>query len=288
MEIRLAKSAGFCFGVKRAVDMTYDATKDSKGVYTIGPIVHNEEVVKDLEEKGVDVLDTKTMDPDQLEQRQVVIRAHGVAKNMFDTLEECSCTILDATCPFVTKIHKTVENYALQGYDIVIIGNRVHPEVEGILGWCHGRGIAVENEKEIQEFSPKNPQKKVCVVGQTTFNHKKFNNLVEIISKKGYDIIAVDTICNATSERQTEAEELAKESDVMIVIGGKNSSNTLKLYDICLSYCPRTFFIQTVQDLDISQLLDSDKVGITAGASTPKYIIQEVLEECQKKVSNKC
>ncbi|MCI9536741.1 MAG: 4-hydroxy-3-methylbut-2-enyl diphosphate reductase [Eubacterium sp.] len=288
MMVTLAKTAGFCFGVKRAVEMVYTEVQKGKQVYTLGPIIHNEEVVSDLEKKGVKVineLDLEKMEEDgnKLSGSTVVIRSHGVSEAVYQALEEKKCEIVDSTCPFVKKIHDTVRKHAAQGYDIVIIGSREHPEVQGILGWCLGRGKVLEKEQEISSYEPQNNGKKVCVVAQTTFNYKKFKDLVEIISKKGYDIIAVNTICNATAERQKEAQELAACSDAMIVIGGKNSSNSRKLYEISKNQCESTYFIQTLEDLDMECVRSSESLGITAGASTPKNIIQEVLEACQKK-----
>ena len=288
MKVTLAKTAGFCFGVKRAVEMVYTEVQKGKQVYTLGPIIHNEEVVSDLEKKGVKVineLDLEKMEEDgnELCGSTVVIRSHGVSEAVYRALEEKKCEIVDSTCPFVKKIHDTVRKHAAQGYDIVIIGSREHPEVQGILGWCLGRGKVLEKEQEISSYKPQNSGKKVCVVAQTTFNYKKFKDLVEIISKKGYDIIAVNTICNATAERQKEAQELAACSDAMIVIGGKNSSNSRKLYEISKNQCESTYFIQTLEDLDMECVRSSESLGITAGASTPKNIIQEVLEACQKK-----
>ena len=284
-KVTLAKTAGFCFGVKRAVDMVYTEAEKGKKVVTLGPIIHNEEVVADLEKKGVAVMDEIQLrdEKNDLTGVTVVIRSHGVSEDVYKLLEQRKCEIVDSTCPFVKKIHDTVRRYASEDYDIVIIGSREHPEVQGILGWCLSRGTVLETEEEIASFEPENPEKKVCVVAQTTFNYKKFKDLVEIISKKGYDIIAVNTICNATAERQKEAMELASESDAMIVIGGKNSSNSRKLFEISKNQCENTYFIQTLEDLDTECIRSSESLGITAGASTPKNIIQEVLEACQKK-----
>ena len=265
MNVSLAKTAGFCFGVKRAVDMAYTEAAKGKPVYTLGPIIHNEEVVADLKQKGVLSLSEEELFSGKY------------------PLENLSANIVDCTCPFVKKIHTTVEKYAEKGYDIVIIGSKAHPEVQGILGWCEGHGKALETEEEALNFTLDDTTKKVCIVAQTTFNYKKFKDLVEILSKKGYDIIAVNTICNATAERQKEAEELAAVSDAMIVIGGKNSSNSRKLFEISKNQCENTYFIQTLEDLDLEQIQFSSSLGITAGASTPKNIIQEVLEACQKK-----
>lgn len=284
-KVTLAKTAGFCFGVKRAVDMVYTEADKGKKVYTLGPIIHNEEVVSDLEKKGVLVIDERYLSDEKtdLTGATVVIRSHGVSEEVYELLKKKNCEIVDSTCPFVKKIHDTVRKYASEGYDVVIIGSKEHPEVQGILGWCLSRGTALENEEEASGFEPENPEKKVCIVAQTTFNYKKFKDLVEIISKKGYDIIAVNTICNATAERQKEAGELASESDAMIVIGGKNSSNSRKLFEISKNQCENTYFIQTLEDLDMECIRSSESLGITAGASTPKNIIQEVLKACQKK-----
>ena len=294
-KVTLAKTAGFCFGVQRAVEMVYTEADKGKKVVTLGPIIHNEQVVSDLEKRGVSVIDETALSDESvdLSGATVVIRSHGVSKSVYEKLRQKKCEIVDSTCPFVKKIHDTVQEYAAQGYDIVIVGSREHPEVQGILGWClpPGRkspertdvGTVVETEAEMEAFCPSNREKKVCVVAQTTFNYKKFKELVEIISKKGYDIIAVNTICNATAERQQEASELAARSDAMIVIGGKNSSNSRKLFDISKNQCENTYFIQTLEDLDITCIESSASLGITAGASTPKNIIQEVLTACQKK-----
>ena len=277
MEIVLAKSAGFCFGVKRAVDTVYKQIEQKKGkIYTYGPIIHNEEVVKDLEKKGVCVVDT----PEALRTCQdgtVIIRSHGVGKAVYDLLREEKISYVDATCPFVRKIHKIVEEYSEKGYHVVIIGNGNHPEVEGIKGWssnCEETSV-ISTQEEAQNFSIKE-EKKVCIVSQTTFNNKKFKELVEILEKKGYDIIVLNTICNATQERQSEAKRIAREVDAMIVVGGKNSSNTQKLFEICKKECENTCYIQTLEDLDLSKLWSINSVGITAGASTPNKIIEEV------------
>jgi 4-hydroxy-3-methylbut-2-enyl diphosphate reductase len=283
VKTELAKSAGFCFGVKRAIDRVYTLTEKNAGkkVYTLGPIIHNEQVVQDLEQRGVSVVNH----PSELEsggEEVLVIRSHGVAKTVIEELQRKKIIYEDATCPFVKKIHQTVQEYAEKGYDIVIIGSASHPEVQGILGWADGAGTVIETPQEAEAFELENVKKKLCVVAQTTFNYKKFKELVEIISKKGYDILAVNTICNATSTRQEEAEELAARSDAMLVIGGTHSSNSRKLYEICKNQCENTFFIQTVDDLRAISLDSFTSLGITAGASTPNNIIQEVLKACQK------
>ncbi len=284
-KVTLAKTAGFCFGVSRAVEMVYKEIEKGKKVVTLGPIIHNEEVVADLEKKGVSVITEDDLRGESCDLRgtTVVIRSHGIPADAYELLQNKNCHIVDSTCPFVKKIHDTVQKYAAKGYDIIIVGSREHPEVQGIVSRCMSRGTVAENEEEIRLFKPANLEKKVCVVAQTTFNYKKFKELVEILSKKGYDIIAENTICNATAERQLEAGRLAADSDAMIVIGGKNSSNSRKLYEISKNQCENTYFIQTLADLDMECIRSSTSLGITAGASTPKNIIQEVLTACQKK-----
>ena len=274
MEVRVAKSAGFCFGVKRAVDKVYEQTNSSKQIYTYGPIIHNEEVVKDLEKKGVKLISSLS-ELQSVKEGTIVIRSHGVAKNVYRAIEEQGLECVDATCPFVRKIHNIVEKESLDGKKIVIIGNGDHPEVEGIKGWCHTPAIVIESEKDIDSLQVEK-MSKFCVVSQTTFNYKKFQELVEIISKKRYDVLIRNTICNATEERQTEAKEIAAKVDAMIVIGGSSSSNTRKLYEICKNECDETYYIQTLRDLDLHKLGLAGCIGITAGASTPNNIIEEV------------
>ncbi|RHL45731.1 4-hydroxy-3-methylbut-2-enyl diphosphate reductase [Eubacterium ventriosum] len=281
MEITVAKSAGFCFGVQRAVDSVYKELEENSGkIYTFGPIIHNEQVVEDLNKKGIEVIDTVEQ-LKKIKEGTVVIRSHGVAKEIYDILEQQKLKMVDATCPFVKKIHNIVLDESNNGKTIIIIGNDNHPEVEGIKGWVNGEVIVINKEEQIEKLSLPE-QTKACIVSQTTFNHNKFKYLVEIIRKKGYDITVVNTICNATHVRQVEAQKISSKVDGMIVIGGKNSSNTQKLYDICRNECENTFYVQTVKDLDLHELKSLKSIGITAGASTPKNIIEEVRTECQK------
>ncbi len=290
MNVILAKSAGFCFGVKRAVDTVYEELGTGTTIYTYGPIIHNEEVVHDLEERGVIVVNSiEELDAyaaaSAKEERtpgKVIIRAHGVERGVCEAIEKLGYEIIDATCPFVLKIHRLVERHSKEGCQIVIVGNEEHPEVRGIKSWSYTEGTTVINSVESAENFTAEPGKKVCIVSQTTFNYNKFQELVEIIKKKGYDIIVLNTICNATEERQTEAKAIAGEVDAMIVIGGRNSSNTQKLFEICKKECKNTYYIQTVKDLDLDFIRSVDDVGITAGASTPNKIIEEV----QKNVRN--
>lgn len=279
MNITVAKSAGFCFGVKRAVNKVYEQADISNGpIYTYGPIIHNEEVVNDLERKGVQVIDSidSLAGSRALKRGTVIIRSHGVSKEVYEKLEQAGFSIEDATCPFVLKIHQIVEEFSKDGYEIVIIGSSEHPEVEGIRGWCDPAHTAVVSNAQEAENYELQADKKVCIVAQTTFNYKKFQELVEIIQKKGYNVNVVNTICNATEERQAEAKVIASQVDAMIVIGGNHSSNTKKLYEICRKECENTCFIQTLDGLRLDFPDSVIRVGITAGASTPNNIIEEV------------
>ena len=275
MKVIKAKTAGFCFGVKRAVDTVYEQVDTCSGpIYTYGPIIHNEEVVKDMESKGVVVLRTEE-ELDDLSGGTVIIRSHGVEKRIYDKLEAKGIRIVDATCPFVKKIHNIVQKESAAGKYILIIGSPDHPEVIGIRGWSGEHAAVIQNADDIEniDFSK---NRKICVVSQTTFNYNKFKDLVEIIKKKSYDVSVLNTICNATKERQTEAKSIAESVDAMIVIGDKHSSNTQKLFEICRKACNNTYYIQTLDDLDLNQLGSVETVGITAGASTPNNIIEEV------------
>ena len=274
METKLAECLGFCFGVRRAVDTVYEQVKTGKTIYTYGAIVNNEEVVRELNDLGVKVLQSKE-ELEELDQGSVIIRAHGVPEEIYRILKEKGLECIDATCPFVKRIHKIVEQESSAGNHIVVIGNAGHPEVEGIVGWCRGGVTVLEEPEDAEKFVPPHG-KKLCVVSQTTYNYNKFHYIVEIFEKKGYNSSVVNTICNATEERQRSARTLAAEADVMIVIGGRHSSNTRKLYDICREECADTYFIQTLDDLHLELPKAVRLVGITAGASTPNKLIEEV------------
>ena len=281
MEVILAKSAGFCFGVQRAVDVVNKQIEEGVSpLYTYGPIIHNEEVVKDFESHGVQVMDEDSNK--NYEPGTVIIRSHGVTKAVEEDLKAAGHNVIDATCPFVKKIHRAVDEHSKNGEYIVIIGNPDHPEVRGIVGWINGENYTViSGEQSAKDFSV-NSCDTICIVSQTTFNHNKFQELVEIIKQKGYDIIVLNTICDATNKRQVEAFDIASQVDAMLVIGSKNSSNTQKLYEICKTRCNNTYYIQTADDFQPSDLSSIESVGITAGASTPNNIIEEVQKKCQK------
>ena len=274
MKVTLANSAGFCFGVKRAVDLVYSESEEAGKVFTYGPIIHNEEVVGDLKKKGVGVINSSE-ELNDIAEGTIIIRSHGVSKKILDEMNTKGRRVKDATCPYVLKIHKIVEEQSKAGRYIIVVGSAEHPEVEGIVGWCEGPVTVIKDQEEARALQLKKNEK-VCIVSQTTYNYKKFQDIVEILSEKGYDILVLNTICNATQVRQTEAKELAMQSDAMIVIGGRNSSNTRKLFEICKKECENTYYIQTLSDLDLNEFKSFQSVGITAGASTPYHIIKEV------------
>ena len=291
MKVKVAETAGFCFGVKRAVNKVYELIDtEQKPIFTLGPIIHNEGVVADLEARGVHVIVEADLDSpdDTLQNGTVVIRSHGVGKPIYDKLKEKNISYVDVTCPFVLKIHRIVEKESLAGNHIIIIGDKDHPEVQGICGWCQGPYTVIKNQEEAEAFVP-SKGKKISIVSQTTFNYNKFKDLVEILCKKRYDnnvlniLNILNTICNATEERQREAKNIAGEVDTMLVVGGRHSSNTQKLFEICKKECGNTYYIQTPVDLDSEMFQCSSYVGITAGASTPNKIIEEVQEHVRIK-----
>lgn len=270
MEIILAKSAGFCFGVKRAVDCVYNKV-DCGNIYTYGPIIHNKEVTDDLEKHGVRVIDGF----DNVIDGEVIIRSHGVPPDIYAQLDKREIIYTDCTCPFVKKIHNIVRDSYREGRQIIIIGNASHPEVIGINGWCNNTAFIINSPEEAASFKPDN-QKKYALVVQTTFQIDVFNDIIEIINRN-LDLKLYNTICSATTDRQKEAIEISKKVDKMIILGDKNSSNTRKLYEISKKYCKKTFLCETIRDLELNIFLNDDKIGITAGASTPPAIIKEAV-----------
>lgn len=277
-EIKLAESAGFCFGVKRAVNIAFDVADNRHGGCTLGPIIHNKEVVRELSEKGVITVDT----PDEINGCEpVIIRSHGIKRSVYDTLNEMGVEYIDATCPFVSKIHQIVSDMSGKGYTILLAGDENHPEVQGILSNCVGKYYVFKDEKDLQEIAdiiPSENNNDICVVAQTTFNKKVWKNCIIFLKKLYTNAKIFDTICNATSKRQAEAQTLSEQCDCMIVVGDRSSSNTNKLYSICKSNCERTYLIETAAELEQSMYADAKTIGVTAGASTPERNIKEVLD----------
>ena len=284
MKITVAKTAGFCFGVRNAIKIAQEESKKSDQiVYPHGPLIHNNDVIRQLEERGIYALETDDKNPDGKAPAdvdfppgsKVVIRAHGVGEAVYESLKAKGAVLVDATCPYVKKIHSIVRKQSEEGKSIIILGDPKHPEVQGIRGWCLGEPLIYRNEEEILE-NPPSKDEEYTLVAQTTFDQYKFKKILELFAKMEYNLYMCPTICKATSQHQAEALELAAQSDVMIVIGGKSSSNTQKLYEICSGVCANTYYIQTFEDLQSQNFQSGDSVGITAGASTPNSIIEEV------------
>ena len=277
MSITVAKSAGFCFGVSRAVNIVNKLLDEGKEVYTLGPIIHNPQMVDELASKGVKIADI----PDDVKNdATLVIRSHGVPQSVINRINELGLKYSDATCPFVMKIHKTVAQHLAEGEIIIIAGDEQHPEVQGIIGHCNGEYHTYSNCSQLEELVDKFPylkNKPLCVVAQTTFDVSEWKKSLKILQKLCTNTKIFDTICSATSDRQSEAEILASKSDLMLVIGGRHSSNTNKLYHICKQKCKETYLIESVSELPLSAIKQADRIGITAGASTPASIIKEVL-----------
>ncbi len=274
-KVTVAKSAGFCFGVDRAVKIVYNELESNTKVATLGPIIHNQDVVNDMNAKGARVVESVD---ELLPEETVVIRSHGVGREVYDKIAEKGCRMLDATCPFVAKIHKIVAEKSKEGYKILIAGDVNHPEIQGIIGHCEQNFCVFKDNVELKHVFEKNEnflRKKLAFVAQTTYNIIEWEECLKVIPKGNPDIVIFDTICSATDTRQSDAAKLARESDIMLVVGGRHSSNTVKLYEVCSRYC-KTYHIENSDELSSLMLPCAGKIGITAGASTPAYIIEEV------------
>ncbi len=283
-KVTVAKSAGFCFGVDRAVKMVYNELEENTRVATLGPIIHNQDVVDDMQNKGARLIESVD---ELLPDETVVIRSHGVGRSVYDEIAAKGNRMLDATCPFVAKIHKIVAEKTKEGYLILIAGDVNHPEVQGIIGHCEQNYFVFKDNFELKHFFEKNDNffgKKLAFVAQTTYNIVVWEECLKVIPKDDPDIVIFDTICNATDTRQSDAAELAKSSDIMLVVGGKHSSNTVKLYEVCSRYC-KTYHIENSDELSSLKLPCAGKIGITAGASTPAYIIKEVQTKMTENVN---
>ena len=283
--VNVAKTAGFCFGVDRAVNLVYDLVNKGERVCTLGPIIHNAQLVADLESRGVKIIDHISECPRGY---TVVIRTHGVEKQVVDNIENSNISYVNATCPFVTKIHNIVKKQD-ENVDVLVAGDKNHPEVKGICSYCKGRAFVFKNEKELLEIIQSNgfdENSPLICVSQTTFSLKEWKKCEKIIKKVCTNCKIFDTICNATSDRQAEAEELSKNSDAVIVIGGRHSSNTCKLRDTASANCP-SFLIETAQELKDIDLSAYSVIGVTAGASTPSVIIKEVLKTMSEEIKEK-
>lgn len=284
-KIILAETAGFCFGVDRAVNLVYSLVNDGKKVCTLGPIIHNAQLVGDLEQRGVKIIDSIDECPDGY---MVVVRTHGVEKSVIDDIENKNIDYVDATCPFVKKIHRIVKKFD-SSVPVLVAGDVNHPEVIGIRSYCNGESFVFKNDEELQkilqnDYIDKN--KKIICVSQTTFSLEEWKKCEKIIKKVCTNCEIFDTICNATADRQNEAYEISKKSDAMIVIGGRHSSNTCKLRDVSSAHC-RSFLIETADELKSIDLSPYNVIGVTAGASTPSVIIKEVLKSMSEEIKEK-
>lgn len=289
MEIVVGKTAGFCYGVKRAVDGSVEQIRDNKNekIYCLGELVHNKQVVENLEEKGIQFIEN--INEIKEKNAKVIIRAHGVKKDVYEETKRNNIKVVDYTCPNVLKIHKIAEEYKNKGYYIFLTGTENHPEIIGIISHCEENYTLIKNEEDVEkaiEKLKKSNLEKLLVISQTTFSTKKFDIIKNIIQEKvpkNIEILIKNTICLATETRQKETKELSSKVDAMIIIGGKNSSNTKKLFEVASENCENTICIETKNEIDKNNYKEINKIGIMAGASTPKISIDEVIEELNKK-----
>ena len=280
MEVIIGKNAGFCYGVERAVNTTKKELESVEEIYCLGELVHNSRVIKDLEQRGL-----KTIENFENGNKKIIIRAHGISKNVYEQAKNNNIELVDLTCPNVLKIHKIIEEHVLDNYYIFLIGSKKHPETIGSFSYAGENGFVIETEDDIQigyDNFIKSQKQKLLIIVQTTFSLSKFNSLVDNIkdkikAKNNIILEIKNTICNATKIRQEETEELSKMVDCVIIIGGRNSSNTKKLYEIANKNCENTFLIECVKELENVNMLVYKKIGIMAGASTPQISIDEVV-----------
>ncbi|MFZ7133992.1 MAG: bifunctional 4-hydroxy-3-methylbut-2-enyl diphosphate reductase/30S ribosomal protein S1 [Eubacteriales bacterium] len=282
MEIILAKTAGYCFGVNNAIEAVEQAIKEYQSIhiYTLGPIIHNQQVIEQLSQKGVNSIDNF----DDIDDGVIIIRSHGVGMEILNEAASLNLKVINATCPYVKSIQLKVKEYYEKGYQIIIIGSENHPEVKGINGWCNNRALVINHKNSVPNMKKYD---KICVVAQTTITKELFHEVTEEIKKADNDAVVFNTICNATKERQKETEDIAKIVDLMIIVGGYHSSNTQKLLTISKKYCTNTMHIETKKDLDIFNYKPYRRIGISAGASTPHWIIKEVIDKMEKEIKER-
>ncbi|WP_034802083.1 bifunctional 4-hydroxy-3-methylbut-2-enyl diphosphate reductase/30S ribosomal protein S1 [Eubacterium sp. AB3007] len=281
MEIIRAKHSGFCFGVRQAIEKTYaQLDQEHRGaIYTCGPLIHNTSVTDSLKENGVGIIhDLSETAPGDT----VIIRSHGEPKSFYDQAATMDLEIVDATCPFVARIHQLVNKAFQEGRPIIIVGDRTHPEVIGINGWCNDQAFIAHSSEDARRFE----ESEAFLVCQTTLNEKVLQEVVSVLQEKGVDLDIQNTICNATRDRQKAADELSQKVDMMLVIGGRNSSNTRKLYEICKKNQKYTFFVENISDLPLKELQKYNRIGIAAGASTPERVIKEVISTMSENITN--
>ena len=280
MEIIIGKTAGFCFGVKNAVEKAIEELENNKQIYCLGELVHNKQVTEELTNKGLTFVDNI-----EDAKKSVIIRAHGIPKKTYEKAKELNIGIKDLTCPKVIHIHNIAEEYKEKNYFIFLVGQKEHPETIGTISFCGENSFIIENledvQKAIQGFNQSNLEN-ALVIAQTTFSLEKFTNISNKLQESIKNIQIKNTICNATRLRQEETKELAQKVDMMIIIGGKHSSNSNKLYEIATKHCKKVLFVETKDELNMSQIRNENKIGIMAGASTPQKSIDEVVDIIQK------
>lgn len=272
MKILLAKSAGFCFGVKRATHMAFEAAETHQRICSLGPIIHSPQVVQKLEEKGVRV----RRSVEEISDEAVVIRSHGITADELDEIRRRNLCLIDATCPFVKKAQDHAARLCEEGYAVVIVGEEEHPEVQGIVSYASRGSVCVVADRFQAEALPSRP--KVGIVAQTTQSFENLQQIVEVCLGKSRELRIFNTICDATTVRQSEARQIASEVEVMLVVGGRNSANTNRLAQICLEIQSRTYHVETASELEPEWFAGVGVVGVTAGASTPRWIIDEIIE----------
>ena len=274
-EVYLAENLGFCYGVKRAIQLAESSVAPQSRSYTLGPIIHNPQMVARLAEEGIGKIETL----DEITEGPVIVRSHGVGPHVYDRIEAKGLNLVDATCPHVRKAQNSAKSLSDEGYQVVIVGDKNHPEVRSILEWAGEGAVAVDTEAEAEGLPVYG---KLGIVSQTTFSGARFKKIVGVLLDKSSDVRIIRTICTATDLRQSAAVKLAGEVELMIVVGGKNSANTTKLAQLCSEKC-KTYHIETAEEVCDEWFATIKKIGITAGASTPDWIIKEVYEKCQKK-----
>ncbi len=279
MQVIVARTAGFCFGVSRSVKKVNELMEQNEEgtIYTFGPIIHNPQVVNELTQKGLEILSLEGLEEGiPKEDDKVLIRSHGISESTQVKLMACGASIIDSTCPYVKKIHRLVREASEEDFDVIIVGNKNHPEIVGIAGWVKTKVHYINSLEDVHKVKL-DKDTKYSIVAQTTFNNTLYHQILNELQKQSVHVIINETVCQATMDRQIEARELSKKVTKMIVIGGKNSSNTRKLYEICKRQCEDTYHIETIEDLVLNVFTVNDIIGITAGASTPKNIIEEVI-----------
>ena len=277
MEILIAKSAGFCFGVKRAINIAKKSSDDVRGeISTLGPIIHNPQVVKKLEDSA-NIRPRKTLE--EIQGGTIIIRSHGVKLKEFAAAKEKGLNIVDATCPFVKKTQELVSDLTKEGYTVIVVGDREHPEVQGIISYGNPDIIVAASVDEIKDL-PK--REKIGIVAQTTQSQERLQKIADFCLTRASEVKVCNTICSATSVRQEESVEISKEVECMIVIGGKNSGNTRRLFEVCHSIQPKTYHIEEAREIDPAWFEGIERLGVTAGASTPKWIIEEVISRLEE------